>query len=137
MIVLVDTPVWSLAFRRRSLPAAQELVRDAWAALIREGRARLIGPIRQELLTGIRDEAMFRRVREKLRAFDEPRLEIQDFEDAAQAGNQLRAKGIAASGVDCLLCAVAIRRDWEVFTLDQDFARYARHLPLRLHRMQE
>jgi predicted nucleic acid-binding protein len=134
VIVLVDTPVWSLALRRRALPAGQHRFRDEWQELIREGRARLIGPIRQELLTGIREEAAFRSLREKLRAFEEPDLTVEDFEEAAALNNRLRAHGIAASGVDCLICSAAIRRRWEVFTLDQDFVRYARHLPLRLYR---
>jgi predicted nucleic acid-binding protein len=135
VIVLVDTPIWSVALRRRALPPREHPVREEWAELIREGRARLIGPIRQELLSGIRDEAAFQRLRAKLRAFDDPVLCVEDFEQAAQVSNELRKRGIAASSVDCLICSAAVRRNWEVFTLDQDFSRYARHLPLRLYRM--
>ena len=54
MRVLVDTPIWSLALRRRTRtpddPATAEL-----ASLIQDGRAALIGPVRQELLSGIRE----------------------------------------------------------------------------------
>jgi hypothetical protein len=41
------------------------------------------GPVRQELLSGIRAEESFRKVRDALRAFDEPQLWTQDYEEAA------------------------------------------------------
>lgn len=112
MRVLVDTPVWSLALRRRPehLSEPQEGLAKALAELIREGRAELVGPIRQELLSGIRDEAQFKRIRAYLRAFREPSLEAEDYEDAAHMSNQCRNRGIAGSGVDFLICAAAHRR---------------------------
>jgi predicted nucleic acid-binding protein len=35
--------------------------------------------------------------------------------------------------VDFLLCATALQRNLEIFTIDNDFDHYAQHLPLRLH----
>ncbi|HUY13878.1 MAG TPA: PIN domain-containing protein [Terriglobia bacterium] len=135
MTVLVDTSVWSLALRRRSrrLSGEEELVRDELAELIREGRAQMIGPVRQEVLAGIRDRSQYERLRRDLRAFDDPRLVVEDYEEAARASNECRAAGVGGSAVDFLICAVALRRNWPVFTTDKDFARYASHLPLRLH----
>lgn len=135
MTVLVDTSVWSLALRRRSrsLSAEEELVRDELAELIREGRAQMIGPVRQEVLSGIRSRSQYERLRHDLRAFEDPRLGSEDYEEAALANNHCRAAGVSGSAVDWLICAVALRRNWLVFTLDTDFTRYARHLPLRLH----
>ena len=54
MMVLVDTPVWSLALRRRPehLSRSQQVLASALAELIREGRVQMVGPIRQELLSG-------------------------------------------------------------------------------------
>ena len=52
MKVLVDTSVWSQVLRRgepENEPREREL-----RELLREGRAVLMGPIRQELLSGIR-----------------------------------------------------------------------------------
>jgi hypothetical protein len=45
------------------------------------------------------------------------------------------ARGPARRGwpVDFLICAVAIRLEAPVFTIDAGFAGHARHLPLRLH----
>ena len=47
--------------------------------------------------------------------------------------NICRARGIAGSGMDFLICAVAHLRNWEVFTTDRDFVRYNKVLPLRLY----
>lgn len=136
MMVLVDTPVWSVALRRspKVLSREQQALTQELGELIKESRAQLLGPIRQELLSGIRDELQFRRLREHLRAFDDPALTTADYEAAAQAHNRCRAAGIAGSAVDFLICAAAIERGWQVFTTDQDFYRYARHLPLQIYK---
>lgn len=105
----------------------------ALASLVRDGNAVLIGPIRQELLSGIREQVVFERLREALRAFPDEPLATDDFEEAARASNVCRSSGIAGSAVDFLICAVALRRKLAIFTLDRDFDQYAKHLPLRIH----
>lgn len=67
MNVLVDTSVWSLVLRRR-VPDDSALEREL-TALIQEGRVMMIGAIRQELLSGVRGEVQFRKLRDRLRAF--------------------------------------------------------------------
>ena len=134
MMVLVDTPVWSLALRRKPEhlnPQEQQLI-EALAELVREGRVQLLGPVRQELLSGIREEAQFRKLRNYLRAFPEQPLEAADYEEAAHMNNRCRAQGIAGSAIDFLICAAALRRGWSIFTTDHDFQNYASVLPLRL-----
>jgi predicted nucleic acid-binding protein len=133
--VLVDTSIWSLALRRnkgRISEVESERVRSL-QELIQDGRARLIGLVRQELLSGIREPAQFGKVREQLRAFPDERLTMEDYERAAQWSNDCRRKGLAGSGVDFLICAVAIARGWQVFTSDADFRSYARLIPVQLH----
>ncbi len=134
-MVLVDTSVWSLALRRKQghLSPGEQNLKAALQELIRDGRAQIVGPIRQELLSGIRAEESFRKVRDALRAFDEPQLRIQDYEEAARINNACRARGIAGSAIDFLICAVAHLRNWEVFTTDRDFHRYSKVLPLKLY----
>jgi predicted nucleic acid-binding protein len=137
MLVLVDTPIWSLALRRTSTnlnPHGQRLT-TALQELIRDGRAQLVGPVRQELLSGIRQVTSFRKLRDQLRAFDEPRIEVADYEEAAHINNQCRSRGIAGSAIDFLICAAASRRDWQVFTTDHDFTRYASVVPLNLYQV--
>ena len=135
MMVLVDTPVWSLALRRRreDLSAEEQSATNALADLIRDGRAQIAGPVRQELLSGMPQAERFRKLRDYLRAFEEPPLESQDFEEAAAMSNQCRSRGIAGSPIDFLICAVAHRRAWQIFTLDRDFTLYAKTLPVMLY----
>ncbi|HWW14567.1 MAG TPA: PIN domain-containing protein [Candidatus Dormibacteraeota bacterium] len=135
MTVLVDTPVWSLALRRKSadLNARERALTVALAELIREGRAQMMGAIRQELLSGIREEERFHKLRNYLRAFEEPGIEILDYEEAARMHNMCRGRGIAGSAVDFVICAVAQRRGWHIFTTDRDFERYGRVLGLKLY----
>jgi predicted nucleic acid-binding protein len=130
----VDTSVWSLALRRASaaLNATETRHRRKLAGLIEENLVEIIGPIRQELLSGFREEAQFRQLRDYLRLFADVPLETEDFEEAARIHNQCRAAGISGSAVDYLICAVTARRKWQIFTLDRDFERYARHVDLSL-----
>ena len=130
MKVLVDTSVWSLALRRRA-PAHASV--EELRRLIVAGRAAMVGPVRQELLSGIRDEAAFERLRERLGAFPDEPLTTPDYERAAEFFNACRAKGLQGSNTDFLLCAVAIRARMPLLTADNDFLRYATVLPLHLH----
>ena len=131
MNVLVDTSVWSLALRRRE-PLETLLVQEL-RELVSEGRARLIGPIRQEVLSGIRGEVQFRRLRESLRAFLDLELAGTDFERAAEFSNRCRRNGIQGSGTDFLICAAADHYRLPILTADLDFTRFAEHIPVRLH----
>jgi predicted nucleic acid-binding protein len=46
--------------------------------------------------------------------------------------NVCRKRGVAATSVDLLICAVALRNKWSVFTTDRDFERYSRMLGVKL-----
>lgn len=131
----MDTSVWSQALRRKphALNTEQQLQVQELSELITEGRAKLIGLIRQELLSGIKTVAQFEKLREFLRAFRDEPVGTPDYETAARAGNDCRARGIAVSTVDILICAVALRRNLLVYTTDPDFKNYARVLPLKFH----
>ncbi len=136
MKILVDTSVWSLALRRPDkfpMTVEQEATVNALADLVRDGRAVLIGPIRQELLCGIKTQTQFDAVRDSLAAFDDVALTTQDYESAAQAFNSCRANGVQGSNTDFLICALSIRHQLPVFSLDRDFSMYQRWLPLHLH----
>ncbi|MGA7684336.1 MAG: PIN domain-containing protein [Terriglobales bacterium] len=136
MMILVDTSIWSLALRRKSadLSAREKSLTLALAELIRDGRAQLIGLVRQELLSGIREPEKFDQLRNLLHAFDDVRLDPSDYEEAAQIHNRCRSRGVAGSAIDFLICAVAVRRRWQIFTTDSDFDRYQKVLGLELYR---
>jgi predicted nucleic acid-binding protein len=129
--VIVDTSVWSLALRRRrpsSDPMALEL-----GELVREGRAVVLGPVRQELLSGVQADQQFRTLREHLRAFPDVDLETADYEGAAAFFNRCRGRGVQGSNTDFLICAAAARRKLSILTTDTDFLNFARFLPIQLH----
>jgi len=135
MNVLVDTSVWSLALRRKteSLNATEKFIVAELSELVREGRARLIGLVRQELLSGIKTTEQYEKLRLHLRSFPDEPIDTSNYEEAAKAGNRCRGKGIIVSIVDILICAAAIKREWVIFTTDPDFANYAKVLPISIH----
>src|SRR5580658_10524566 len=53
--------------------------------------------------------------------FSEPGIDVADYEQAARMHNLCRARGIAGSAIDFLICAVAQRRAWHIFTTNRDF----------------
>jgi predicted nucleic acid-binding protein len=134
VIVLVDTCVWSLALRRTrtDLNSREGKTVRELEDLILEGRARLLGVVRQELLSGIRHKPQFDRIAGALRSFENIGLDVEDYEEAASSDNRCRSAGMTGSTTDFLICAVAIRRGWAVFTTDQDFARFGKILPINL-----
>jgi predicted nucleic acid-binding protein len=135
MNVLVDTSVWSLALRRKkgSLSANEKLLVIELAELIREGRARIVGLIRQELLSGIKTAEQYEKLKLYLRAFPDEAIDTMDYEDAAKASNRCRAKGVVVSVVDMLLCVVGMKREWAIFTTDPDFSNHAKVFPFSIH----
>ncbi|MEY4545727.1 MAG: hypothetical protein RL685_1922 [Pseudomonadota bacterium] len=131
MNVLVDTSVWSLSLRRAK--RVDDAVSKELGELIREGRVVMIGLIRQELLSGIKVKSQFELLRDHLRAFSDLALESADYEEAAEAFNRCRERGIQGSNTDFLICSAALRRELAVYTTDKDFLRYAKVLDLELH----
>jgi len=131
MKVLVDTCVWSLALRREQ--TEQTGIVQELAELISESRAQFIGPIRQELLSGIKEERQFQKLKIVLQAFPDVVLESADFECAANFFSRCRQKGIQGSNTDFLICAVARSRNMSIFTLDNDFTLYQQVIPVILH----
>jgi predicted nucleic acid-binding protein len=131
MKVLADTPVWSAAFRRSEGQAPALRTELEW--LVANGAVAIVGPIRQELLSGIRVKAQYEQVKAALRNFPDLVLETADFEVAAEFFNICRGKGVQGSLTDFLICAVAARRQLEIFTTDGDFQHYRKHLPIALY----
>ena len=80
MKVLVDTPIWSYALRTPNKEYQNEI--DQLESLIRDQRALIIGPIRQEILSGYSDLRKFKRLKDKLSFFENtPILDI-DYESS-------------------------------------------------------
>lgn len=120
-MVLIDTSVWILVFRKeRPLDLAR---------LVDFDDVTTCAPIVQEVLQGFRDEAAFRKARaamHNLPTVDVP-LDQGVFDAAVDLYRSARRAGLTVrSSVDCLIAASAIRHDLCVLHRDRDFAALAK-----------
>jgi predicted nucleic acid-binding protein len=126
MKVIVDTCVWSLSLRRRSAArlktGEQQMVAQLREA-IQDGNALIVGPIRQEILSGIRDKAQFAKTEELLDPFRDEDITASDYVDAARLFNLCQDHGVQCGAVDTLLCAVAVRNRYGILTYDGGLKR--------------
>ena len=132
MKVIVDTSIWSLALRRNNddHPALVQELRH----IIYDHRAQMIGPIRQEILSGIHSKTQFNKLRQHLESFPDIPILTKDYVTAAQFFNHCRSKGIQGSNTDFLICAVAVRNKHSIYTADKDFEMYSQYLEISLHK---
>ncbi|PIP06356.1 MAG: PIN domain nuclease [Syntrophobacteraceae bacterium CG23_combo_of_CG06-09_8_20_14_all_50_8] len=131
MKIIADTCIWSLALRRNESKSSYLV--DELSELILEVRVQLIGPIRQELLSGIKSTAQFNKLKKHLSAFPDLPLLSNDFELAAEFFNLARSKGIQGSNTDFIICSLAYSHKMSIFTTDKDFESYASVLPIKLY----
>lgn len=131
MKILVDTSVWSLVLRRDA--KLNWDLKTELSEIIKEVRVEIIGPIRQEILSGIKSTKQFKELKFYLSSFPDLELSTQDFEQAAEFFNLCRAKGIQGSNTDFLICSVAVNNDLEIFTTDEDFKNFKRYMPIKLY----
>lgn len=130
MKVIVDTSVWSLALRRNN--PVKDLMTAKFARVISAGRVVLPGIVRQEILSGIRDQSAYVQLQNKLRAFPDFTLSVEDYETAAEFFNTCRRHGIQGANTDFLICAIAHRHDCLILTTDKDFDLFAQYIPVPL-----
>lgn len=130
MKVLVDTDVWSEALRKRK--GKKSTYVDELIDLIQEGRLEIIGPIRMEVLSGIRDQKVFDAFSDKLAAFFDRPIESEVYVLAAKFFNLSRSKGIQGSNTDFLICACSVYWGVPILSKDKDYLLYRKHLPIEL-----
>jgi len=125
MKVIVDTSVWSLALRRQNQNLSLQEQKNVaqLREIITENRVVMIGPVRQEILSGIVQESLFLQLKNTLSAFPDLDIKTEDYEFAAELFNLCRRKGITASHTDLLICALAKKYSLAIFSTDQDFSR--------------
>lgn len=130
MKVIVDTCVWSLALRRSEPTASLEV--GLLQELIVDGRVAMLGPIRQELLSGVKAPTQFKKLAEALESFPDEDLGAEDYVQAARCFNRCRSKGVQGSNTDFLLCAVSLRTGFPILTTDGDFGHFKKVLRVKL-----
>jgi hypothetical protein len=134
MRVIVDTSVWSLAFRKKEKTDYELQLINYLSKIIRDLRAVMIGPIRQEILSGISNEKIFIEMQNKLSVFTDWSIETEDYELAAKFYNKCRMNGIQGSHIDYLICAVAFNNNFSILTLDNDFNNYQKYTGIVLEK---
>jgi predicted nucleic acid-binding protein len=133
MKVIVDTSVWSSALRRQN--QLNDLVVNKLLDFISDGRVVLIGAVRQEILSGIKHQEQFEKLRNYLQGFPNLLIDAEDYELAADYFNICRRNGIQGSNTDFWICAIASRRNYEIFTTDKDFINFGQYLPIVLTKL--
>jgi predicted nucleic acid-binding protein len=132
MKVIVDTSIWSSALRRgvQNNSAAEQELRH----LVQDHRVQMIGPVRQEILSGIRHESQFKKLKAHLENFPDLSIITEDYVAAAKFFNRCRAKGVQGSNTDFLICAVAVRNKFAIYSTDKDFDLFSKHIPIIMYR---
>lgn len=133
MSLLVDTSVWSLAFRRdaeSTLPHVQALRH----ALLAGETVVSTGLILQEILQGFSGPRARKDLLVRFAALPFIVPDRHDHVDAADLRNRCRRHGVQLGTIDALLAQLCVRHDLILLTTDEDFDRASKHCPLRLWR---
>jgi len=133
MKVLVDTSVWSHAFRKKNFSETDQIILKVLKALIKLNSVVIFSAIRQEILSGISSEKLFIELKNSLRAFEDVKTNTSIYELATEYFNVCRKNGIQGSHTDYSICAVATFYNLEIFTLDKDFNNYTKYIPIKLY----
>ena len=132
-MILLDTSVLSLAFRRAPGPGTGSPVARTIERLITEDVPLAVpGIVVQELLSGVRGDGQFARLETALEGFQVLLAERAHHVPAAKIANACRRHGVPVSTIDCLIAALAVAHDAQLFTADRDFTRMTPWCGLRL-----
>jgi predicted nucleic acid-binding protein len=127
--LLVDTSVWSLAFRRDT-PADLPEVRALGEALESGEVVVTTGLILQEILEGFSGPRAREAILDRFNALPFLIPDRSDHIDAATLRNQCRRRGIQVGTIDALLAALCLHHGLSILTTDADFQRMAEVTPL-------
>jgi len=132
-LILVDTSVLSLAFRRRIKANPLPPLVGILHRLIEQDQPVVVpGIVLQELLSGVRTRTEYERLRDLMEGFPLMLAAREHHLEAARIANTCRQAGISVSTVDCLIAAMAIAAKSKLLTGDEDFERIASCCDLHL-----
>lgn len=132
-MIVVDTTVWIDYFQGAGSPEDLHLQR-----LIAAGRSLALTDLNFcEILQGIGEDADFERTRRALLLYPILRMEqLATFEHAALIYRTCGRRGLTVmKTIDCLIAALCIAEDVELFHKDADFDVIARVAPLKFYRL--
>ena len=131
MTLFVDTSVWSLAFRRDSVPEVPE-VKRLREALVGGESVHTTGIVLQELLQGCRGPRAWDRIVDRFKALPLLLPSREDHVEAARLRNECRQHGVQVGTIDALLAQLCISRNLIMLSTDHDFGYIADRAPLQL-----
>ena len=131
MNILVDTSVWSLAFRRDGEQAAPE-VAALRAALVGADDVFTTGLIVQELLQGFTGPKPRHQLAERLASIAFLQPDREDHIEAAEVRNACRRRGVQIGTIDALLIQLCRRHDLTLLSTDRDFVAASKHVAFGL-----
>jgi predicted nucleic acid-binding protein len=122
-VILADTSAWVEYDRATGSSVDRRLTQ----LIEDDGPVAVTEPVVMELLAGARDRAQHMRLRRLLLRFELLSFEVvADFEGAARIYRRCRAAGVTPRGLlDCMIAAVAWRREAALLSRDADLGRVA------------
>ena len=133
MTLLVDTSVWSLAFRRDTASLSPQVA--ALQAALGGGESIVTtGVILQELLQGFSGARAHQELIQRFAALPLIVPDRSDYIDAANLRNLCRRGGVQLGTIDALLAQLCIRHELTMLTTDGDFSLAAEHCALKVWR---
>jgi predicted nucleic acid-binding protein len=127
-MILVGTSVWRKALSSKASNREAAVLNE----MLQNLQVVMLGPVRQELLNGINDPAVFHEVKKSLSVLDDSPLLTEDYETAARFSNICLNNGVVGLNIDFLMCAFAVRNNILIWTVNKDFDEYSKYLPIEL-----
>jgi predicted nucleic acid-binding protein len=129
--LLVDTSVWSLAFRRDAEAPTQaaEVLRTA---LDGADQVFTTGLVLQELLQGFSGPKARAQLIERFAALAFLQPDREDHIEAAEVRNNCRRNGVQIGTIDAVLIQLCLRHDLVLLSTDNDFRAASKHIKFRL-----
>ena len=131
MSLLVDTSVWSLAFRRDA-EASTQAVEVLRSALEGADQVFTTGLVLQELLQGFAGPKARSQLIERFAALAFLQPDREDHIEAAEVRNACRRNGVQIGTIDAVLIQLCLRHDLVMLSTDNDFRSASRHVKFRL-----
>ena len=131
MSLLVDTSVWSLAFRRDTEMMIPE-VKTLQYALEGSDQVFTTGLVLQELLQGFAGPKARGQLIERFAALGFLQPDREDHIEAAEVRNSCRRHGVQIGTIDAVLVQLCLKHDLVLLSSDNDFRSAAKHIKFRL-----
>ncbi len=128
-LLMVDTSVWIDFFNGRITSAVEKMTQ----AIEEEIDLYLCGPIKMEILQGIRSDVQFKQIKAELDSLYYLEAREDLFTQSAALYRKLKQKGLTIrKSMDCLIASYAIHYQVSLLHQDRDFDYIAKHSNLNI-----